>query len=135
MSSSLTEHYGAITVLTVLVVLVIAHHDVETAQWPDTTLLIDNKEVVTRGNNLPPTFLNDFTYLMLGYDLWMVLVELQANLKFGIMFKWIKSHQCSSHTQPLTNEDAEMIEQKIRLNKDVDKLTTAAYTNDTEYVE
>jgi hypothetical protein len=132
MSSAPTEHYGAIAVLIILIVL-IEHHKVKTEKWPNTTLLIDNKEVVTRGNNLLPTFMNVHTYLMHDYDLWMVIVELQAHLKFGV--EWIKSHQCSSYSLSLTNDDIQLLEQKISLNDDVNKLATDAYTNDSEYVE
>jgi hypothetical protein len=134
MSSAPTEHYGAIAVLVVLIVLA-EHHKVPTRSWPDVTLLIDNKEVVTRGNNLSPTFMNVCTYLMHDYDLWMVIVELQKYLKFGVNFEWIKSHQCSSQSSPPTNDEIKLQEQKICLNDDVNKLATAAYTDESDYVE
>jgi hypothetical protein len=134
MSSSPTEHYGAIAVLVTLLVLT-EHHGEDCRKWPETTLLIDNKEVVTRGNNLSPNFLNVRTYLMHDYDLWMVLVELQYCLKLNVTFEWIKSHQISDTGFPLNKDEIALVQQKIALNDDVDKLASAAYSNTSEPTE
>jgi hypothetical protein len=79
--------------------------------------------------------MNVRTYLMHDYDLWMVIVELQKYLKFGVTFEWIKSHQCSSQSPPPTNDEIKLQEQKIRLNDNVNKLVTAAYTDESDYVK
>jgi hypothetical protein len=50
MSSSPTKHYGAIAVLTILVVI-LHHNKVSSKLWPDVILLIDNQDVVDRGMN------------------------------------------------------------------------------------
>jgi hypothetical protein len=49
MLSSPAEHYGAIAVLIVLIIL-LHHHDELDTRFPTLTLLIDNEEVVDRGN-------------------------------------------------------------------------------------
>jgi hypothetical protein len=123
MSLSLTEHYGAIVILIVLIVLTI-HHEQDGSSWPDAILLIDNKEVVNRGNILSPTFLNARTFLMHNYDLWMVLADLQKSLKFGIMFEWIKSHQTQATSTTLNKKEQALLDQKIQLNEDVDRLAS-----------
>jgi hypothetical protein len=118
MSSSPTEHYGAIAVLLVLIVL-FHHHGVSLRFWPRTTLLIDNKEVVNRGDILCPSFMNVAQYLTHDFDIWMVLADLQKRLNITIDFEWIKSHQ--------DNADNEESQIKIGLNKDVGDLAMRAY--------
>jgi hypothetical protein len=76
MSSSPTEHYGAIAILLTLIVLLDFHSYIKHKKWPTTILLIDNKEVVKRGNRLNPTFMNVSQYLTHDYDLWLVLFSL-----------------------------------------------------------
>ncbi len=134
MSSAPTEHYGAIAVLIVLIVLT-RHHGQDSATWPDAILLIDNKEVVNRGNTLSPTFLNARTFLMHDYDLWMVLADLQLHLKLGINFEWIKSHQTKSNNTPPTKEEQALLEQKVQINTDVDNMASHAYRNEQSYTE
>jgi hypothetical protein len=112
MSSSPTEHYGAIAILTTLIVLLDFHSDIQHKKWPTTVLLIDNEEVVKRGNRLNPTFMNMSQYLTHDYDLWLVLSSLQLQLPMTIEFEWIKSHQ--------QDDDDETIMTKIGLNNDVD---------------
>lgn len=118
MSLPPTEHYGPIVILTTLIVL-LDYHITDRQNWPTTTLLIDNKEIVKRGNQLNLVFMNVSQYLTHDYDLWLVLSSLQARLPMMIDFEWIKSHQ-----QDHQDEDI-MI--KIGLNNDVDKLATKAY--------
>jgi hypothetical protein len=90
MSSLPTEHYGAIVILTTLIVL-LENHGLTARQLPSLTLLIDNKEVVTRGSILEPSmFMNVKEYLTHDFDLWGVLSNLQIHLKLSINFKWIK---------------------------------------------
>jgi hypothetical protein len=122
MSSSPMEHYGAIAVLTVLVVL-IQHHKVCTKGWPGVTLLIDNKEVVDRGDAKQPSFMNVNQYLTHDYNLWMVMGELQYRIPLRINYEWIRSHQTAE-----TNTD---INQYIKLNNEVDILATEAYSDNT----
>jgi hypothetical protein len=119
MSSSPTEHYGAIAVLDVLVVL-FDHHDVSLRYWPRTTLLIDNKEVVTRGEILSPSFMNVSQYLTHDFDLWMVMADLQQHINITIDFEWIQIHQDN-----VDNEEAQV---KPSLNADVDTLASRAYS-------
>jgi hypothetical protein len=119
MSSSPTEHYGAIAILLTLIVLLDFHSDIKHKKWPTTILLIDNKEVVKRGNRLNPTFMNVSQYLTHDYDLWLVLSSLQLRLPMNIEFEWIKSHQ--------QDDDDETIKTKIGLNNDVDRLASTAY--------
>jgi hypothetical protein len=128
MSSSPTEHYGAISVLIILVVLSI-HFDDDCSTWPGTILLIDNKEVVDRGNSTP-LFLNVRTYLMHDYDLWMLMVELQKFLGFTVMFEWIKSHQTSYGSNNMSKDDLKILGQKIQLNEEVDDLASKQYLSD-----
>jgi hypothetical protein len=85
MSSSPTEHYSAISVLIILVVLSI-HFDKDCSKWPGTILLVDNNKVVNRGNSTP-LFLNVQTYPMHDYNLWMLMVELQNFLQVTVMFE------------------------------------------------
>jgi hypothetical protein len=49
MSSSPTEHYGAISILVVLIVL-LYHHSEDGNGWPTLILYIDNEDVVNRGS-------------------------------------------------------------------------------------
>lgn len=75
MSSSPAEHYGAISVLLVLVVL-FYHYDTLTENFPTLTLLIDNEEVINRGNILDVSFLNVGQYLTHDYNLWCLMSHL-----------------------------------------------------------
>jgi hypothetical protein len=126
MSSSPTEHYGAIAVLTVLMVL-IQHHNVHTKQWPIVTLVIDNKEVVDRGDDLWPSFMNVNQYLTHDYDLWLVMGDLQRWLPLRINFEWIRSHQDS------VENDAQQT--YVKLNNDVDILALEVYTDTAHPIE
>jgi hypothetical protein len=118
MSSSLTEHYGAIAVLTILVVLL--HHNKTSAKlWPDVILLIDNQEVVDRGDELWPSFMNVSKYLVHDFDLWMVMAELQRRLYLNIDFQWIRGHQTD---ESIANDPIH-----IQMNQAVDALATKAY--------
>jgi hypothetical protein len=116
----------------VLIVLT-KHHEQNGASWLDVILLIDNKEVVNRGNTLSLTFLNARTFLMHDYDLWMVLADLQMHLKFGVMFEWIKSHQTQATSTPPTKEEKALMDTKIQLNADVDNLASLAYLGEQCY--
>jgi hypothetical protein len=126
MSSSPTEHYGAIAILTILVV-VIHHQKVSARGWPDVTLLIDNKEVVDRGEELWPSFMNVSNYLVHDFDLWMVMAELQRRLFLTINFQWIRSHQ--------TDVSPETDSTLVQLNNDVDILASKAYSAQSALVE
>jgi hypothetical protein len=55
MSSAPAEHYGAIAVLLILIVL-LYHYEEDGLGWPAVTLYIDNEEVVNRGQNRNPKF-------------------------------------------------------------------------------
>jgi hypothetical protein len=118
MSSSPTEHYGAMAILTTLIVL-LEHHGLTDTRLPTLTVLIDNKEVVTRGNILNPPFMNVKEYLTHDFDLWEVMSELQDHLKLTVHFEWIKSHQ--------TSTGEELSADAIRLNTEVDALATDVY--------
>jgi hypothetical protein len=118
MSSSPTEHYGAIAMLTTLIVL-FEHHGLTAKTLPSLTLLIDNKEVVDRGSVLYPEFMNIKEYLTHDYDLWCVLSNLQINLKTTVHFEWIKGHQSLTDEEP--SKDS------IQINNDVDKLASDMY--------
>jgi hypothetical protein len=93
------------------------------------TLLIDNKEVVNRGNSTP-IFLNVRTYLLLDYDLWLLMVELQNLLQVNVMFEWIKSHQSSLDSDNMSNDNVRILGQKIQLNEDVDGLASQTYLSE-----
>jgi hypothetical protein len=80
MSSSPTEHYGAIAVIVVLIVMLYHHSEDGWYRWSTLLLYIDNQEVVDRGNRKNPNFLNIGQYLTLDFDLWMVLSHLQMHL-------------------------------------------------------
>jgi hypothetical protein len=121
MSSSPAEHYGAISVLLVLVVL-FHHYDALAEKLPTLTLLIDNEEVVDRGNVLGDHFLNVGQYLTHDYDLWCLMSHLQLNLHTNVKFEWIKGHQDSS--------DNPLDEFLITLNTQVDALATDIYKSD-----
>jgi hypothetical protein len=75
MSSSPAEHYGAIGILLVLIVL-LHHFDALDTKLPSLVLLIDNEEAVNRGNRLKPLFLNIGRYLTHDFDLWNLLSHL-----------------------------------------------------------
>jgi hypothetical protein len=131
MSSSPTEHYGAIAILLILVVLM-HHYEEDCISWPTVTLLIDNKEVVNRGNTLLPLFLNVQTYLMHDFDLWMLMADLQKRLRITVQFEWIKSHQTAIDSDEMSKDDALMLQHKIQLNDDVDVLASQQYLK--EYI-
>jgi hypothetical protein len=118
MSSSPTEHYGAISILVMIIVL-LYHHSEDGYGWPTLILYIDNEEVVNRGSKKNPSFMNIGQYLTHDYDLWMVMSHLQSRLALNIEFEWIKGHQTVSEEVPnLTG---------ILLNTDVDRLATVQY--------
>ncbi len=118
MSSSPAEHYGALSILIVLIVL-LHHHDALHEKLPTMVLYIDNEEVVNRGNNFDMNFLNVNHYLTHDYDLWRLMVHLQMTLKITIQFEWIKGHQQDS--------DVSVDQLPIELNNQVDALATAVY--------
>jgi hypothetical protein len=119
MSSPPTEHYGAIAVIVVLIVL-LYHYSEDGYGWPKLLLYIDNQEVVDRGSTRNPNFLNIGQYLTHDFDLWMLLGHLQTHLSLRIEFEWIRGHQ-------IPTEDMES-NIGILLNNDVDELATKQYT-------
>jgi hypothetical protein len=74
MYSSPTKYYRAITILTVLIVL-LQHHRESGVNWPTATILIDNEKVITRGNELDPALMNVKQYLNHDFNLWMVISD------------------------------------------------------------
>jgi hypothetical protein len=123
MSSSPAEHYGAIAVLLVLTVL-LHHHDELDTRFPTLTLLIDNEEVVDRGNKLSAHFLNVGQYLTHDYDLWSLMAHFQVSMKMSIAFEWIKGHQEGQ------GDEKELF--AIDLNNQVDALATDIYAKNLE---
>jgi hypothetical protein len=119
MSSSPTEHYGAIAILVVLIVI-LYHHNEDGYGWPTLMLYIDNQEVVDRGSTRRPNFLNIGQYLTHDFDLWMVMSQLQDHLALKVEFEWIKGHQCLS--MDIDNSTG------VLLNIDVDQLATKQYS-------
>jgi hypothetical protein len=87
-----TEHYGALTVLTILVVL-LCHHNEDGLGWPKVTIFIDNEEIVNRGNTQTPKFCNVEQYLAHDYDLWMTTSALLQALHLAVEFEWVRGHQ------------------------------------------
>jgi hypothetical protein len=75
MSSAPTKHYGAISILVVLIVL-LYHHNEDRYGWPTLVLYIDNEEVVNRGSTNNPSFMKIGQYLTHDFDLWMVMSHL-----------------------------------------------------------
>jgi ribonuclease HI len=118
MSSAPTEHYGAIAVITILVVL-LYHHKEDGLGWPQVTLYIDNDEIVRQGDIKFPKFRNAKQYLVHDYDLWMVTSSLLRSIHLSVDFEWVKGHQ----TLDVNNEDI----LPILLNTEVDKLATEQY--------
>jgi hypothetical protein len=121
MSSSPAEHYGAIGVLLVLIVL-LHHFDALETKLPSMVLLIDNEEVVNRGNRLKPLFLNVGRYLTHDFDLWNLLSHLQSHLNLVIHFEWIKGHQ-----DVVDSSSSNLF---VDLNIQVDSLATEIYKED-----
>jgi hypothetical protein len=121
MSLSPAEHYGAIGILLVLIVL-LHHFDALDIKLPSLVLLIDNEEVVNRGNRLKPLFLNVGRYLTHDFDLWNLLSHLQSHLKLMIHFEWIKGHQ------DLVDSSSSNL--FVDLNIQMDSLATEIYRED-----
>jgi hypothetical protein len=123
MSSSPKEQYGAIATLVVLIVLLYHHHE-DGYAWPTVKLYIDNSEVVDRGGHINPKFRNVGQYLTHDYDLWMVMSNLQQNMRLKIEFEWVRGHQSID----MGNEQL----MALLLNTEVDWLATLQYDKGQE---
>jgi hypothetical protein len=117
MSSAPTEHYGALAVLTILIVL-LYHHNEDGLGWPSVPLYIDNEEIVDRGNS-NPKFRNVQQYLAHDYDLWVTTRVLQKSLQLKVAFEWIRGHQ-------IAEEQKDNV-LAVLLNIEVDAMATAQY--------
>jgi hypothetical protein len=118
MSSAPAEHYGAIAVIVILIVL-LYHYEEDGLGWPAVTLYIDNEEVVNRGQNRNPKFRNVKQYMVHDYDLWMVTNCLLGSIQLKVNFEWVRGHQ------ELDDQNENIA--AILLNTEVDKLATKQY--------
>jgi hypothetical protein len=118
MSSAPTEHYGAIAVITCLIVL-LYHHNEDGLGWPVVNLYIDNEEIVNRGNKRYPKFRNVRQYLVHDYDLWLTTSDLLSSMNLQVNFEWVRGHQ----SLDANNENI----QAILLNTEVDRMVTEQY--------
>jgi hypothetical protein len=92
MSSAPTEHYGALAVIIILVVL-LYHYNEDGLGWPAVTCYIDNEEIVNRGNLPYPKFCNVQQYLVHDYDMWLLTSHLISSIKLHVEFEWVHGHQ------------------------------------------
>lgn len=123
MSLLSTEHYGTISILVVLIVVVLYHHKEDGYGWLTLKLYIDNQEVINRRSRQNLSFLNIGQYLNHDFDLWMVISHLQCHLALQKEFEWIKGYQ--TPTEDMDEGTG------ILLNIDVDKLASAQYSKQT----
>ena len=90
MSSTTTEHYGVLAVLTLLHAMnKMYKHEV---QFLPITIISDSKETVERANKIDdPT--NISKTLTPDYDLGEMIRQLKTDLPYRINVTWIKAHQ------------------------------------------
>ena len=91
MSSQTTEHQGLIGLLCILHAVSIKYRLNKDECWGEVTIVIDNRNVVTRAEKAQEPFkISD--YQVSDQDLWAITTELIKNLPIRIRCEWVKGH-------------------------------------------